>query len=293
MELFNRPRNQPIFARGLMWNRLSNTRAPDLYFGVRPRRAIHRRFQTQASPYGAAGGGRRQYHAGHAGHAGNVYGAMMHHARRQGGVNMGLLTAPNRTRSSRQLMHYRKGLAGAGQDAYTNFMDGRTRSDFGSAGEFRAARRQAKREGSQARRQYAASYRNPYTGTSHRRVTTMSHQNPYTGVRTRGATRFTTPFTAGMRNRFKRHAKGHKGATSRYQWGRRNPTMRGFSSGGIRFMSPRGFGRAQAAVREKEGIYKQQKDFQRSLAERRRKARLNSPRFKRQQAGRQASTMFF
>lgn len=280
---FRRPRNMPRFSRGRMFNRRTGGYAPSLYSGRRPRRWAHRRSQTQTSPYGAGGGGRRQYHAGHSGHAGNVYGAMMHHARRQGGVNMGLLTAPNRTRSSRQLKHYRKGLSGAGRDAYTDFMGGRTRRDFGSASEFRAARRQAKRERSQARRQYAASYRNPYTGTSDRRVTTMSHQNPYTGVRTRGATRFTTPFSAGARNRFKRHTKRYQGATNRYRWGQKNPTMRTFSSGGLRFMSPRGFERAQAAVREKEGIYNQQKDFQRSLAERRRKARLNSPRFKRQQ----------
>ena len=251
---FRRPRNMPRFSRGRMFNRRTGGYAPSLYSGFRPRRWAHRRSQTQTSPYGAGGGGRRQYHAGHSGHAGNVYGAMMHHARRQGGVNMGLLTAPNRTRSSRQLKHYRKGLSGAGRDAYTDFMGGRTRRDFGSASEFRAARRQAKRERSQARRQYAASYRNPYTGTSDRRVTTMSHQNPYTGVRTRGATRFTTPFSAGARNRFKRHTKRYQGATNRYRWGQKNPTLqtpipwlpggnrqvplRNISLGGYRYMSP-------------------------------------------------------
>ena len=238
MRLFNRPRNMPRFSQGRIFNRMSGSYAPSLYSGFRPRRAIHRRFQTQTSPYGAAGGGRRQYHAGHSGHAGNVYGAMLHHARRQGGVNMGLLTAPNRTRSSRQLMDYRERLSKAGRDAYTDFMRGRTRSDFASASEFRAAKRQAKRNRREARRQFAGSYRNPFTGTSDRRVTTMSYQNPYTGVRTRVATRFTTPFTEGMRNRMKRRTKLHQAAKDRYTFGRKNPLMTGVNLGGYRYMSP-------------------------------------------------------
>ena len=212
---------------------------PALFSGRRPRRWAHARFGTQTNPYGAAGGRRGQFHAGMSGAAGRVYAHMLAQAKRGQGVNYGRLAAPNRTRSSRQLKHYRKGLSSAGRDAYTNFMGGRTRSDFASASEFRAAKRQAKRERRQARREYAGSYRNPYTGTSHRRVTTMSYQNPYTGVRTRVATRFTSPFTAGMKNRMKRHTKRYQGATGRYKWGRKNPIMTGVNLGGYRYMSPR------------------------------------------------------
>jgi len=249
----------PRFRDGRMlfprWHRRRGQMHPRLFSGRRPRRWAHARFGTQTNPYGAAGGGTRQFHAGMSGAAGRVYSHMLGQARRGQGFNYGRLTAPNQTRSSRQLKHYRKGLAGAGRDAYTDSMGGRTRSDFGSAREFRAARRQARRERSQARRQYAGSYRNPYTGTSRRRVTTMSHQNPYTGVRMRGATRFTSPFTEGMRNRMKRHTKRYQGATGRYRWGQKNPTMqtpipwlpggnrqvplRNLSLGGYRYMSPR------------------------------------------------------
>ena len=234
-----RPRNEPRLVRGLGWNILSGGRARPLYSGLRPRPIPHRQFQTQVSPYGAAGGGRRQVHRGHAGESGATLAANVWHARRLGGMNMGLLTAPNRTRSSRQLTHYRQGLSKAGRDAYTDSMRGRTRSDFGSGREFRTAKRQARRERRQARRQYAGSYRNPYTGTSDRRVTTMSYQNPYTGVRTRGATRFTTPFTEGMRNAMRRHTRRHEAATGRHEWGQKNPLMTGVNFGGYRYMSPR------------------------------------------------------
>ena len=293
----------PRFRDGRMlyprWHRRRGQMHPALFSGRRPRRWAHARYGTQTNPYGAAGGGRRQFHAGMSGAAGRVYAHMLAQAKRGQGFNFGRIAAPNRTRSSRQLTHYRKGLAKAGRDAYTKFMTDpstkrmKTRKDFGSAAEFRAARRQARRERRHARRQYAGSYRNPYTGTAHRRVTTISRQNPYTGSRMRRATRFTAPWTMGMTNRMGRHTGRYEDATRRYNWGVKNPTMRRFSSGGLRFMSGRGYKRAQAAVREKEGIYKQQKEFQKRLAERRRRARLNSPRFKRQQAGRQASTMFF
>ena len=227
----------PRFARGRMFNRRSGTYAPRLYSGNRPRRASHRRFQTQVSPYGAGGGGRSQMHAGHAGHAGNVYGAMLAQAQSGRGTNMGIRASANVNRSSRQLGHYRRGLSGAGKDAFSNFMGGRKRSDFGSRGEYRAARRQAKRERSQARRQYAGSYRNPFTGTSHRRVTTLSrHGGDYGNFRR--ATRFTTPFSSGSRSRMKRHTTRHQGATNRYRYGQKNPKMRNINMGGYRYMSP-------------------------------------------------------
>ena len=256
MALFNRPRSMPRMFQGRMFNRRSGGYAPNLYTGSRPRRASHRFFGTQVSPYGAGGGGRSQMHAGHAGHAGNVYGAMLAQARSGRGTNMGIRASANVNRSSRQLGHYRRGLSGAGKDAYTDFMRGRKRSDFGSSSEYRAARRQAKRERVQARRQYAGSYRNPFTGTSHRRVTTVSrHGGEYGNFR--GATRFTTPFSSGSKSRMQRHTKNYRGATGRYNWGRQNPKMRNISLGGYRYMSPQfhaRLGQARRGQRTVQGL---------------------------------------
>jgi len=273
MALFRRPRNMSRFSRGRMFNRRSGGYAPQLYSGFRPRRRSHRRFQTQVSSYGADFGGRHQAMTAHAGHGGNVYAAMLNQARR-GGTNLGMRASANVNRSSRQLRHYRRGLSGAGRDAFSNFMGGRRRSDFGSRTEFTAARRQARRERVQARRQYAGNYRNPHTGTSHRRVTTLSrHGGEYGNFR--GATRFTTPTTAGMRNRMNRNTTRHQGATNRYRWGQRNPTMqspslipwlgggnrqvplRNISLGGYRYMSPRfhtRLGQAQRGQQTVQGL---------------------------------------
>ena len=264
MALFNRPRSMPRMFQGRMFNRRSGGYAPNLYTGSRPRRASHRFFGTQVSPYGAGGGGRSQMHAGHAGHAGNVYGAMLAQAQSGRGTNMGIRARANINRSTRQLGHYRRGLASAGRDAYRDFMGGRTRSDFGTRREFTAARRQARRERSQARRQYAGNYRNPFTGDSRRRVTTLSrHGGDYGDFRM--ATRFTTPFTLGMQNRMDRNTTRHQGATTRYRWGQRNPTMqtpipflpggnrqvplRNLSLGGYRYMSPQFHSRLGQAQR--------------------------------------------
>lgn len=90
MALFRRPRSMPRFFQGRMFNRLTGQRARRLYSGMRPRRASHIALRTQVSPYGAAGGGYGQAHAGHAGHAGNVYAAMLAQARSGQGTNFGM-----------------------------------------------------------------------------------------------------------------------------------------------------------------------------------------------------------
>lgn len=120
-----RPRNMSRMFQGRMFNRRTGGYAPSLYSGFRPRRAMHRRFQTQTSPYGAAGGGTRQYHAGHSGHAGNVYAAMMHHARRQGGVNMGLLPSTTGYRGTRMHRGFRQDQASIKRDFQNRIRDER------------------------------------------------------------------------------------------------------------------------------------------------------------------------
>lgn len=254
---------------------------PFLYAGARNRRTrAHAYYGTQPTGYGLWGGDPR--FSGVSGAAGRVYRHMLAGAMRpQRGTGY---------RTSHQLGHYRRGLSKAGKDAYAKFMTDpktnkiRTRHDFGSAREFREARSQARRERSQARREYARDYRNPYTGTKHRRFTKVSHHDPGTGIRRNYFGGFTGNLSKGSRNLINKRRRRLQEASQRYDWGVKNPTMRDFTSGGLRFMSGRGFKRAQAAVKEREGIYKQQKDFQRSLAERRKKAFLSSPRHKRNQA---------
>ena len=119
------PRNMPRFFQGRMFNRFTGGYAPAGYSGFRPRRATHRGFRTQVSPYGAGGGGRRQYHAGHAGHAGNVYAAMMHHATRQGGVNMGLLPITSGYRGTRMHRGFRQDQASIRRDFQNRIRDER------------------------------------------------------------------------------------------------------------------------------------------------------------------------
>jgi len=125
MRLFNRPRNMPRFFQGRMFNRRTGGYAPSLYSGFRPRRATHSLFQTQTSPYGAGGGGRRQYHAGHSGHAGNVLGAVVHHARRQGGMNMGLLPSTPGYRGTRMHRGFRQDQASIKRDFRNRIRDER------------------------------------------------------------------------------------------------------------------------------------------------------------------------
>ena len=120
-----RPSNMPRMFRGRMFNRRTGGYAPQLYSGRRPRRATHNRFQTQVSPYGAGGGGTRQFHAGHAGHAGNVYAAMLHHARRQGGMNMGLTAHTPGYRGTRMHRGFRQDQASIRRDFQNRIRDER------------------------------------------------------------------------------------------------------------------------------------------------------------------------
>ena len=288
--LFNRPRGMPRFYQGRMFNRLTGRRARRLYSGIRPQRASHIAFPTQVSPYGARGGGYGQAHAAHAGHAGNVYAAMLAQARRGQGTNMGALHHTPGDTGSRPVRGFRTGGANAKQDAYKKFIGDKPRKDFGSYADWRRFRRQGKRVARQAKREFAQSYVNPF-GTTHKRGRISVRQNPYTGRRVGQLVGFRGRSTLGTQNRFGKIRGRHEAATKRYNWGQKNPTMTGFRSGGLGYMSQRGFERAQGAVQEREGIYKQQKNFQRSLAERRQRARLASPRLRRQQRSRSFSTM--
>jgi len=114
--MYRRPGNMPRFFQGRMFNRRSGGYAPNLYSGNRFRRASHRRFGTQVSPYGAGGGGRSQYHAGHAGHGGNVYGAMLAQARSGRGTNMGMRHHTPGYRTSRMHRGFRQDQASIKRD---------------------------------------------------------------------------------------------------------------------------------------------------------------------------------
>ena len=188
---------------------------PFLYAGARNRRTFaHKYFGTQPTGYGLRGGDPRT--SGVSGAAGRVYRHMLGGAMRpQRGTGY---------RTSHQLGHYRSGLSKAGKDAYANFMGGRTRHDFGSGREFRAARSQARRERSQARRGYARDYKNPYTGTGHRRFTKVSHRDPGTGIRRNYFGGFTGNLSQGSRNLIDRRHKQLQGVSQRkfkkVDWGR-------------------------------------------------------------------------
>ena len=181
-----RPRSMPRFSRGRMFNRLTGGYAPSLYSGRRPRRWAHRRFQTQTSPYGAAGGGRRQVHAGHSGHAGNVYGAMLHHARRQGGVNMGLLPSTPGYRGTRVHRGFRQGQASIRRDFQNRIRaERRNLRNAGNDRERNIIRnRIATLRGQHRvdRRQAAADWSNKRGGVGPRYGINV-RQNPYTGRR--------------------------------------------------------------------------------------------------------------
>ena len=213
---------------------------PFLYAGARNRRTFaHKYFGTQPTGYGLRGGDPRT--SGVSGAAGRVYRHMLGGAMRpQRGTGY---------RTSHQLGHYRSGLSKAGKDAYANFMGGRTRHDFGSGREFRAARSQARRERSQARRGYARDYKNPYTGTGHRRFTKVSHRDPGTGIRRNYFGGFTGNLSQGSRNLIDRRRKQLQGASQRYQWGVKNPGRTNISLGGYRHMSPKFHKRLEAAQR--------------------------------------------
>ena len=268
--LFNRPRGMPRFHQGRMFNRLTGQRAPRLYSGNRPRRASHAFFGTQVSPYGARGGGYGQAHAAHAGHAGNVYAAMLAQARRGQGTNMGALHHTPGYTGSRTFRGFRTGGAKAKQDAYKKFIGDKTRKDFGSYADWRRFRRQGKRVARQAKREFAQSYVNPF-GTTHKRGRISVRQNPYTGRRVGQLVGFRGRSTDGTQNRFEKIRGRHEAATKRYNWGQKNPTMTGFRSGGLGYMSQRGFERAQGAVQEREGIRLQQREALKNRAERRAK----------------------
>ena len=127
----------------------------------------------------------------------------MHHARRQGGVNMGLLPYMRGHTGSRTFKSFRIGKASAGQEAFRSSMGGKTRSDFKNAGEYRTARRQAKRAATQARRDFANTYTNPF-GTTHKRARIRFARNPYTAQRSAFLTGFRGQRTLGTQNRHRR-----------------------------------------------------------------------------------------
>ena len=284
----------PRFFQGRMVYPSRHRRAgrlhPRLYSGRRPRRASHNYFGTQVSPYGAGGGGRRQYHAGHAGPAGNVYRAMLGQARSGRGTNLGLLHHTPGYTGSRTFKTFRVKGAKTKRDAYKKFIGDKTRKDFGSYADWRRFRKQGKRVARQAKREFAQSYKNPF-GTTHKRGRISVRQNPYTGRRVGQLVGFRGRSTDGTQNRFEKIRGRHEAATKRYNWGQKNPTMTGFRSGGLGYMSQRGFERAQGAVQERAGIRLQQQEAVKKRAERLRKARLASPRLRRQQRSRSFSTM--
>jgi hypothetical protein len=188
---------------------------PFLYAGARNRRTrAHAYYGTQPTGYGLRGGDPR---------FGGVSGA----PRRVYQHMLGGAMQPQRGtgyRTSHQLGHYRRGLSKAGKDAYANFMGGKTRKDFGSGREFRAARAEARRQRSQARREYARDYRNPYTGTGHRRFTKVSHRDTGTGIRRNYFGGFTGNLSRGSRNLINRRRRRPQGVSQRkfkkVDWGR-------------------------------------------------------------------------
>jgi len=95
----------------------------------------------------------------------------------------------NRWRGSRQLKDYRNRLSRTGRKAFRSGMTEANKFKLGTP-ERRRAVRVAKRNRSDARRGFADTYRNPYTGTSHRRVTTGNRRSERTGRRTTMAVGF-------------------------------------------------------------------------------------------------------
>ena len=213
---------------------------PFLYSGAGNRRTFaHKYFGTQPTGYGLRGGNPR--YSGIAGSAGQVYQHMLAGAYR-----------PQRAtgyRTSHTLRHYKEGLIGAGKDAYAKFMGGRTRRDFGSSREYRAAKSEARRQRGLARRSYARDYKNPYTGTGHRRFTRISHRDPGTAIKRNYFGGFTTDLSKGTRNLINKRRKYLQGQSGRYQWGLRNPGLTNISLGGYRYMHPRFHQRLAAARR--------------------------------------------
>jgi len=213
---------------------------PFLYAGARNRRTFaHRYFGTQPTGYGIRGGNPR--YSGIAGSAGRVYQHMLAGSKR-----------PQRAmsfRTSHQLGHYRKGLINAGRDAQKSFMAGRTRKDFGSRREYKAAQAEGRRQRGLARRGYAKNYVNPYTGTGHRRYTKTSHRDLGTNIKRNYFGGFTHNLSSGTRNLIDRRRKYLQGQSGRYQWGVKNPHLTKIRLGGYGYMSPRFHERLAAARR--------------------------------------------
>ena len=211
---------------------------PFLYAGARNRRSFaNKYFGTQ--PPG--------YSAGSAGAPGRVYQHMLSASGRP--------QSATGFRTSRQLGHFKKGLSSAGKDAYKDAMGGKTKKDFKNAKEYRQARAEARRKRSLARREYAASYKNPYTGTSHRRVVYSSHQDPGTGAKRARIHGLSKPFSEGSRSQLERRRKWHQGMTSRHKWGLENPQYTNVILGnGYKYMHPEFHRRFQAAQRGREFI---------------------------------------
>ena len=184
--LFNRPRNMPRFHQGRMFNRLTGRRAPRLYSGARPRRVSHGFFKTQVSPYGARGGGRRQFHAGHAGHAGNVYAAMLAQARSGQGTNMGALHHTPGYRGTRMAASFRKKQAKIRKSYRSERAKLRTKlrkaDDYADANKIRRQLQKIKGQHRTDRRQAAADWSKKNRGASPRFGINV-RQNPYSGRR--------------------------------------------------------------------------------------------------------------
>ena len=102
----------PRFRDGRMlyprWHRRRGQMHEALFSGRRPRRWAHARFGTQTNPYGAAGGGTRQFHAGMSGAAGRVYAHMLGQARGGQGFNYGRLPSTRGYRGTRMAHSFRK-----------------------------------------------------------------------------------------------------------------------------------------------------------------------------------------
>ena len=216
----------PWLHQGRMFNRLTGQRARRLFEGRRPRRASHIGFRTQVSPYGAAGGGRGQYHAGHAGHAGNVYSAMLAQAQSGRGTNMGMLHHTPGYRGTRMAFSFRDEQAKIKRDYRGKLREQRKllRGDGADKKRIRGQLAQLRGQYRTDRRQAAAGWSKKNQGASPRFGINV-RQNPYSGGR------FNTGF------RFRRQQGSQQAHLERAQ--KRNmrpyfPTNADFTRGGRR-----------------------------------------------------------
>lgn len=188
--LFNRPRNMPRFFQGRMFNRLTGQRAPRLYSGARPRRFAHGFFKTQVSPYGAGGGGRRQYSTGGTGHSGNVIRQHAAQAQSGRGMNFGLLHHTPGYLGTRMAASFRQDQAKIKRDYKKKIREQKKlmRGEGANKNAIRAELARLRGQHRVDRRSAAASWSKKNRGLSPRFGINV-RQNPYTGRR------FNTGFT--------------------------------------------------------------------------------------------------